>query len=436
MVNKRISKMMTILLTTALLVGCGSSTAPDASDSSNTSGGGDGSGESITVVVPRHELDNVGLFESRTRQFEEETGISVELINAGWDVCTDKIRTELSVGGSAYDVIDFDNSLVAMYIENDWLEPLDDYPGADVFKEEISAGLVDKFSVDGTFYGVCWNNDTHVYMYNKKKLEDAKISEIPQTWDEIVEASKTMKDQGLIQYGTPMCFWGNGAVNEMTNIIYSFGGNCFKDGKLVIGTDPNTLEAFKYVKDMLDEGIIDPASLTYDYEAANNVFLTGDSAFFIQAIPGLFANSNDPEQSQIVGEVAVAPYTVTNSEDTNVVLTVPEAYAIPKNSKHKEAAWKYIQYMSDKDFDKEKALELGALPVYQSNFEEPDVLEKYPHFEQMGKQIPYAKGIDDFTWYDEYSNIFQNELQSMLLGDITSEECVANIQEQCAQYEK
>lgn len=422
------------------MIGCGSGSAGDGSSesgsaTSGTTASGD-SGEHITVVVPRHELDNVGLFEEKTRAFEEETGITVELINAGWDVVTDKIRTELSVGGSSYDVIDFDNSLVAMYVGNDWLEPLDSYPGADEFKKEISKGLIDKFSVDGTLYGISWNNDTHVYMYNKAKCEEAGITEPPKTWDEIIEVSKKMMDQGIITNGMPMCFWGNGAVNEMTNIIYSFGGKCFDENvKLVIGKDPKTLEAFKKTKEMLDLGIIDPASLTYDYEAANNVFLTGDTAFFAQAIAGLYTNSNDPDQSQVVGEIEVAPYTVTSSKDSNVVLTVPEAYAIPKNSQHKEAAWKYIQYMSTKEFDKEKALELGALPNWQSNFEDADILAKYPHFKAMGEQIPYAKGFDDFTWYDEYSNIFQSELQSMLLGDITPEECVANIQSQCEQFE-
>ncbi|MDO4344069.1 MAG: sugar ABC transporter substrate-binding protein [Eubacteriales bacterium] len=393
-------------------------------------------GESICVVVPRHELDSTGVIENKVRQFEEETGISVELINAAWDVCTDKIRTELSVGGSSYDVVDFDNSLVAMYIENDWLEPLDGYEGAAEIKEALVDGLADKFTVDGTFYGVTWNNDTHVYMYNARMLEDAGISKPPKTWDELIEASRILIEQGICSYGTPMSFWGNAAVNEMTYVMYAFGGNAFKDGELCIGQDPNTLKAFETIASMMEEGLIDPASLSYDYETAANVFLSGESAFFLQAMPGMYAASNDPEQSQIVGEVKVAPYSVTSSEDTNVVLTVPEAFAIPKNSQHKEAAWEFIRYMSSKEFDKEKALELGTLPVYEEGFEDPDILEKYPHFTELGKQNAYAKGIDDFTWYDEYSNVFQSELQRMLLGEITAQECVTNIQEQCAEFAK
>ncbi len=395
-----------------------------------------GEKEKITVVVPRQELDTVGLVEEYVREFEEKNGIEVELINAAWDVCTDKIRTELSVGGSSYDVVDFDNSLVAMYIENDWLEPLDQYDGAEEMKKTMVEGLVDKFTVDDSFYGVVWNNDTHVYLYNEKMLNDAGIAEPPKTWEELIAVSRTLIDKGICKYGMPMCFSGNGAVNEVTCAIYSFGGNVFQNGKLCIGSDEGALEALKTLASMLDEGLIDPASLSYDYEAAANVFLNGDSAFFIQAMPGLYTTANDPEQSQVAGEIKAAPYTITNSKDTNVVLTVPEAYAIPKNSQHKEAAWEFIKYMASVEFDKVKAVELGALPVYEAVFEEEEVLNAHPEFAEMSTQVEYARGLDDFTWYDEYSNIFQSELQSLLLGNITAEQCVENIQKQCAQYEE
>ena len=395
-----------------------------------------GEKEKITVVVPRQELDTVGLVEEYVREFEEKNGIEVELINAAWDVCTDKIRTELSVGGSSYDVVDFDNSVVAMYIENDWLEPLDQYDGAEEMKKTMVEGLVDKFTVDDSFYGVVWNNDTHVYLYNEKMLNDAGIAEPPKTWEELIAVSRTLIDKGICKYGMPMCFSGNGAVNEVTCAIYSFGGNVFQNGKLCIGSDEGALEALKTLASMLDEGLIDPASLSYDYEAAANVFLNGDSAFFIQAMPGLYTTANDPEQSQVAGEIKAAPYTITNSKDTNVVLTVPEAYAIPKNSQHKEAAWEFIKYMASVEFDKVKAVELGALPVYEAVFEEEEVLNAHPEFAEMSTQVEYARGLDDFTWYDEYSNIFQSELQSLLLGNITAEQCVENIQKQCAQYEE
>lgn len=427
---KRVGKsILVISMSFALLAGCGN----NAGDSGKVQ---DGETESISVICPRQELDTDGVVEKKVRQFEEETGIKVDLINSAWDVCTDKIRTELSVGGSSYDVVDFDNSLVAMYTENDWLEPLNDYDGVEEIKKEMFAGLVEKFSVDDTLYGVTWNNDTHVFLYNEVMLEKAGISEPPKTWDELIDQSQTLIEKGLCQYGMPMRFNGNGAVNEMTNVIYSFGGNAFDGQEIIIGENKGALKAFEVVNSMMSDGTIDPASLSYDYETAANVFLNGDSAFFLQAMPGLYTTANDPEQSQVAGQIKVAPYTITDSKDTNVVLTVPEAYAIPKNSEHKEAAWEFIKYMSSVEFDKEKVMKIGMLPIYESVFEDEEVLSTYPQFAELGEQVKFARGLDDILWYDEYSNVFQSELQSMLLGDISPEECVKSIQSQCEQYEK
>ena len=88
------SLVLALVLVLAMMTGCGKpaeqteTSAPEAPSVETPT-----EAETITVVVPRHELDNIGLIEGYVRQFEEEYGIKVELINASWDVCTDKIRT-------------------------------------------------------------------------------------------------------------------------------------------------------------------------------------------------------------------------------------------------------------------------------------------------------------------------------------------------------
>jgi len=67
-------------------------------------------GSKITVLLPKHEMDTIGFYETKTRQFEEETGIEVELINMGWDNVADRVTAEMTSGGSSYDVNEFDNS--------------------------------------------------------------------------------------------------------------------------------------------------------------------------------------------------------------------------------------------------------------------------------------------------------------------------------------
>ncbi|NLT96635.1 MAG: extracellular solute-binding protein, partial [Christensenellaceae bacterium] len=204
------------------------------------------------------------------------------------------------------------------------------------------------------------------------------------------------------------------------------------DGNPVMADDPKTKAAFEFVvKAMNTDKIVDPGSLTADYETVANVFCTGGSAFILQAWPGVYALANDPESSSIVDQIAVADVAVHAKGEKQVVLTLPEAMAIPKTSKNKDAAWKYIEYMSSKEFDKQRAETIGELPIWTDLFSDADLLAKYPYWKNFAGQIASSRGLPNLTWYDEYGNVLMTEVQKMLLGQISVEEGLKSIQEQC-----
>ena len=397
------------------------------------SGAAYGAPQKISVLMPKHEMDTIGLYEEKTRQFEQETGIQVELINMSWDNVADRVIAELTAGGSTYDVIEFDNAWLAKFSANDWLEPLDGFAGADVVKKGVLPGLIEKFSGGGKLYGVAWNNDTRFLMYNKAMLEKGGIAAPPRTWRELVEVSKKLQEQGIAKYGyIDSYLQAQSGTNELTYVVYSFGGKLIDEqGNPVMAADPNTKAAYEFlVSAVNDDKIIDPASLTADYETAAEVFFMGSTAFFLQAWPGVYADANNPEVSNIVGQIAVADYALSDGSN-QVVLTLPEAMAIPKTSKNKEAAWKYIEYVTSKKFDKEKAVAIGALPVWSELYTDQELLAKYPYWEQFGKQSEFAKGLPDLLWYDELSNIMAVESQRIMLKRVSVEDGLKSMQEQC-----
>lgn len=429
-------KMLCALLSALILLsaaGCGSGDkTPADSGSATTPDAAPKTGEKITVILPRHEMDTIGFHEEKTRQFEAETGIEVELINMGWDQVADRLTADLTAGGGSYDVIEFDNAWVEKFVHNDWLEPLDAYI-TDEIKEGMVPGLINKFSSGGSLYGITWNNDTRFYMYNKAKLDAAGIDKAPETWDEVLEDFAILKEQGLTTYGYIDCYaqeWAG--ASELLVAVQSFGGRLIDDnGQPVMGTDPKTREAYQFLVDGIESGLIDPSSLTSNQETINNVFCSGDTFLFVQAWPSVYAGANDAETSNIVGEIAVADYALHAEGEEPLVLTLPEAMAIPKTSQHKDAAWKYIEYMSSKELDKERCLKLGSLPIWTELLTDADLLAQYPFWESFSKQIGYAQGLPNVLWYDEFVNILTIESQKILLGQISVEDGLASIQAQC-----
>lgn len=386
--------------------------------------------QKITVIMPRHEMDLIGIWENQTREFEEKTGIQVELIQTEWEKAADKILVELAASGSTYDVIEFDNAWVAKFLIADWVIPLDDYmsPG---MKEELLPGLVSTFSSGGKLYGITWNNDTRFFMYNGAMLEEAGIQEPPRTFAELIEQTETLKEKGIANYGWAD-FWpqSQALANSHAYFLYSFGGDFFDDEGNPIFNDDAGIEALQFMVDALNDKVVDPASLTYEQEDAANIFYKGDTPFFLQAWPGVYAFSNDEKQSNIVGQVKVAEWIPAKSEDLQATLNLPEAFAISKFSKNKDAAWEFIEFMTSKEKDRERALNIGSLPIWSELYNDTELLEKYPYWEQFGKQISYAKGLPKITWYDEFSYILQVEVQRALIGQKTAEEALNSILEQ------
>ncbi len=209
--------------------------------------------QSITVIMPRHEMDIKGVWERQTREFEKETGIKVELIQMAWERVADKVLTEMASGGSAYDVIEFDNVWPAKFLSAGWIIPLDEFIDRETI-DRMLPGLVSTFSKDGHLYGVVWNNDTRFFMYNKKKLELAGIAAPPKTWDEFTEQTKKMQAANIIKYGY-IGAWEQSQTltNEFTFFCYSFGSNLFtEDGKPTFLEKP-AIDALSFMVDAVNK---------------------------------------------------------------------------------------------------------------------------------------------------------------------------------------
>ncbi len=391
--------------------------------------------ETITVIFPKHEADIKGAFEARIHEFEKESGITVNLIQSDWDSVANRVVPEMATQGSAYDVVEFDNGWVAEWCGANWVTPLNDYmePG---YTDGMIPGLVDLFTCpDGKVYGFVWNNDTRFFYYNAEKLKEAGFNDPPKDWDELINQSLAAQKAGVVKYGVAP-FWNQewSLANELHFYTYVFGGKLVDDkGCLVLNKDPNTLKAVQFMIDALKNGAYDPAGLTYNQAAAQDIFLKGETLFMPQGIAGLMAYTEDTSISSVAGQVktGLVPTTATGS---SAALTLPEAYAIPTGSKHKEAAWKFIQYMTSKETDKILAKEIGILPIWVDLFSDPELTSVYPFWADFQAQLSTAKGLTKVTWYSDFVDISNAELHKALAGEQTAQEALDNTASQLSQF--
>ena len=202
-----------------------------------------------------------------------------------------------------------------------------------------------------------------------------------------------------------------------------------------MGKDEKTKAAYEFLVEGLESGFIDPSSLTSSQETTNDVFCMGETFMFLQAWPSVYANANNEEVSNIVGQIEVADTVIHAEGEEGIIMTLPEAMAITSTSQHKDAAWQFIQFVSSRENEKQKSIKLGALPIWTDLLADPELLEVYPYWENFGSQIDKATGLPSVLWYDEFVEVLTVESQRILLGEVSVEEGLASMQAQCEALE-
>jgi len=383
----------------------------------------------LTLIMPSHESDILGYFEAKAVEFEKKTGIKVNMVTGDWDNVADKVLPALAAGSSAYDIVEFDNCWVAQFAETGWLRPLENYPGAQVYIDGLSPALVDLFSSKGHFYGITWNNDLRVAMYNARMLKEAGIAAPPATWDELVSQSQRLQAAGIVRYGY-MANWEKTQClsNDYTLMVRSFGGRTLDENGNPVMDSPQAIAALQWMVDSIYKyKVVDPASLTTNQQMAQDIFLRGDSAFFPQAWAGLYFYSRNPEVSNVVGEIEPAPKSLGVTRDIQTGLTLPEALAISSFSEHPDEAWAFLDFIANKQTNKMQSLATGSLPIWMDLWNDPDLLARNPHWKEYAKQIPYLEGLDVVIWYGELAEIMQVEVMNALTRAKTVEQAVADM---------
>lgn len=434
--KRRMWLFTALLLVGALFLSACATQIPAAQPAEEAAPPAAGEAETITVIFPQHEADQVGAFESRVAAFQEETGIQVTLIQSDWDSVADRVVPEMATQGSAYDVVEFDNGWVAQWCGAGWTTPLTDYM-PDGYTDGMIPGLVELFSCpDGSVHGIVWNNDTRFSYYNADKLAQAGFDAPPATIDEFVVQSQAAKEAGVVEYGMAP-FWEQAwaLANEFHFWTYAFGGEIVdNEGCFLFNTDAKTLAALQFMIDSLENGVSNPAGLTYDQATAQDLFLKGSTLFMPQGIAGLMAYVEDPAISSVAGQVKVS--LVPGAEPgQSATLTLPEAYAIPVNSQHKEAAWQFIEYMTSPESNKVLAQEIGLLPIWVDLYTDSELTALYPFWADFSAQLETARGLSTLTWYGDFVDVSTAEIHQALTGGQSAQEALDAMATGLAEFE-
>jgi len=256
-------------------------------------------------------------------------------------------------------------------------------------------------------------------------LQQAGFSAPPKTWEELVDQSKAIKEKGLAEF--PIVWSWNqkeGVVCDFTVLLFGNGG-AFLDasGKPVFNNDKG-VQILTWMKQTIDDGLSNQASVSSDEMAVEADFLAGKAAF---AVNWLFqyADSNDASKSQIVGKVAFAPMPVfaTGAQAGIKGSSVDgsSSFAIMATTPYPDQTWKFLTYLASNEVQTKFSAEM--LPIWQADFQ-GDALAKLQAATPSNPvtvpaflaQFPYANERPTVPYYNEASAALQLAIQEALTG--------------------
>lgn len=352
--------------------------------------------EGQTVVVSWPALAHFQAAETLIDEFVEETGINVEVDALQYLKLRDRQILEMSKPEGEYDVVSWVVMWKGEYVSKGLLTPLSQFftsgslvdPLYDI--EDIADAYLQNGGVvggkkgympgpSGALYGVPFGAETSILAYRKDIFEEQGIA-VPATYDELAAAMTKLNDAGIPAL-TSRGKTGHQVTAGWLLHLAPLGGKIFDDEWNPVVNSPEAVKAAEFMRHVAETG---PVGIeTFGFGEAAAAFLQGDAAMHLDTLK-IAAMSRNPSLSTIDGKVGYALHptgTRCGSE------TGGFAMGIPANAPNKEAAFLFIQYMTNKAGD-QRMVELGGDPVRISTL--TNNTEGFDDYPVVAEQLPCA----------------------------------------------
>ena len=285
-------------------------------------------------------------FSDLNSSFETQNeAVELRWVDIPWDAMENKILTAISAN-TAPDVVNLNPKFASqLATRNAWL----DLDG--VVAPEVKATYLPKIwqastievcqqnNCDEQTFGIPWYLTTTVTIYNQKLLDAAGI-EPPQTYQELAEVAKTIKEK-TGKYAFFITFVPNDSGDVLESLVKMGVDLVDESGKAAFNT-PEGIAAFQYWVDMYQQKLLPPEVLTQGHRYGIELYQMGETALlssgaeFIDSI-----TNNAPTIAEVSG---IAPQISGETDKKSVAVM---NIVIPRNTDKSQQALDYALYVTN-----------------------------------------------------------------------------------------
>lgn len=421
---ERSGRTLTSLGATSLLVASGllSQGAVVAQDDSSLP---DLSGVELTLLIHPTLYGAIGGDEGVVREFQDATGASVEVVTADINEYIERARLEFVTGSGRFDVIAMENSHLSSGVLDGLLDlgPYIAEAPAEWDYDDFPESLKDPVTDDaGKVSGIPFRFAANALYYRPSVFEEAGI-EVPETFDEVIEASQALKDAtGMTPWmarGVPVDI-----VHDWLAFLYGSGGRVLsEDGQTCMLTEEPGVAATTFFRTMFEQRLVpeDLFAVTRDESIAR--MQRGDVAAGIYYAP-YWGRMVNPEESEVVGDLAYALQPTTEGVEPGKTRAAGWYMSAAKDSSDPDAAWALVEFITSPENLLRGALEWANAPVRLSTYADPTFVEQFPVAGVWSDALAASITDPAVDGWPQMVDILSEELVAGVRGDKSPEDAM------------
>lgn len=382
--------------------------------------------------------------EEKLGEFNELTGITVNLDLFEESAAHQKVRTELASGSGAYDIVWVQANWSIPYAKQGWLEPMQPLiDNADLTDAELLAfddlmpSLTNLMRFEGDLYGLPFFAATIITYYRADLLEAAGIDPAQlDTIEGFVAAVKALNKDGIA--GVAMRGHPDESSWHETVFLKGLGGKYLEDIKnedyQPTLTSPEAIEAAALYADLI-ANYSPEGAINFKFSDVVVAMQQGNTAIIMEGAP-LGGRINDPEKSTVRGKLGYAM--VPKGPGGRHPAFTGHGVALAAGAPNMEPAWLFLQWALSREQTLQIALDSNHVAVSRNSvWEDPAFIEKW---NLPGAGGDFLKAFQDslnaadpdyrprISGWSEVNRAYGEGLQSIMLGDKSAEEAMTDVQ--------
>ena len=260
-------------------------------------------------------------------------------------------------------------------------------------------------------------------LYYRQDLLEQAGYEPPETFEQLLQISQALQKQGLADWGY---VWQGkqyeGLAAMFVEILQGHGAFWVNPDTFEVGLDqPEAIAAVEFLREAIDTKVSPPGVTTYSEEETRRLFENGQTVF-LRNWPYVYSLALE---SPIAGKYTIKPMVHKPGEQSGATLG-GWGLGISSTTKHPDAAWEVMQFLSSEASQREFILETGFVPSREVLFNDQAIVAKYNYYPKLLDVVKSSALRPPIAQYAQASDVLQRYLSSAITGKLTPKQAMQN----------